>query len=219
MINRRLAACLLALATVLGLAAGSATYAEEKSKGKVNPRTVNVVMETEAGNLEIELYVDRAPVTAGQFLAYVDRGLYADGGTFYRVVRKDNDNGKPVIEVLQGGISDPAKALGEIAHESTRDTGIRHLNGVISLGRGFSAQANGAGFFICIGDQPGLDYGEKRNPDGLGFAAFGKVVKGMDVVRKIHKMSTGAQSDNPYTKGQILDKPVRILKVYRKSSR
>lgn len=200
----------LGMAVSLAFAFAQPTFADEE----IIPR---VVMETDAGILEIELYIDRAPLSAGRFLAYVDNGLYADGGTFYRAVRQDNDNGTPVIEVVQGGISDSSKALPRIAHESTRHTGLRHLNGVISLARDSSPETDGGNFFICIGDQPALDHGGQRNPDGLGFSAFGKVAKGMDAVRSIHRMSSGAESPSPYTKGQMLDKPVRILKVYRKA--
>ncbi len=177
--------------------------------------TANVVMETGAGTIEIEVYTGRAPLSAGSFLSYVDQKLY-QGAAFYRVVRQDNDNGNPKIEVIQGGITDPKKALPAVAHETTKDTGILHTDGVVSLARDKPGTGGGAAFFICIGNQPGLDFGNSRNADMQGFAAFGRVTRGMDVVRAIQKMDASAPSDSEYTAGQILVNPVKILNAYRK---
>jgi peptidyl-prolyl cis-trans isomerase A (cyclophilin A) len=179
-----------------------------------NPR---VILETGAGNIEIEIYMDKAPISAGDFLAYVDQNLY-EGGAFYRVVTLENDNGTPKIEVIQGGLTDSEKSLPPIAHETTEQTGILHTDGVISLGRTEPGTGGGAAFFICIGDQPALDFGETRNPDKLGFAAFGKVIDGMDVVRNIQQRDATAPSDSEYTAGQILAEPVLIKRAYRVSN-
>jgi len=176
-----------------------------------NPRAI---LETGAGNIEIEIYADKAPISAGDFLAYVDQELY-EGGAFYRVVTLENDNGAPKIEVIQGGLTDPEKGLPPIAHETTEQTGILHTDGVISLGRTDPGTGSGAAFFICIGDQPALDYGKTRNPDKLGFAAFGKVIDGMDVVRNIQQRDATGPSDSDYTAGQILAEPVLIKRAYR----
>jgi len=171
--------------------------------------TVEIVLETDAGNFVVEVYTDRAPASSASFMAYVDAGLY-DGAVFYRTVRKDNDRGSPIIEVIQGGLLDEELALEPVAHESTLFTGIRHTDSTISLARAEPGTGGGAAFFICIGDQPGLDYGASRNPDGLGFAAFGRIIEGMDVVRAIHKMDASSPSESEYTNGQMLTEPVRI---------
>jgi peptidyl-prolyl cis-trans isomerase A (cyclophilin A) len=175
--------------------------------------TVRVVMETDQGNIEIELYLDKAPITAGNFLQLVENGDL-DGATFYRVVTYENDRGSPKIEVIQGGLGDASEGFETIDHETTEQTGIRHTDGVISMARGAVGTAS-TEFFICVGDQPGLDYGQMRNADGQGFAAFGKVVSGMDVVQRINGLSADAPSDSDYTAGQILRNPVAITSVRR----
>jgi len=189
----------------LGLSCGSVSSA---------PETVEVVMETEAGEILIELYADRAPETVGNFLRYVDGGHY-DGATFYRTVSYANDNGNPKIEVIQGGLRDAEPPFDPIDHEDTEVTGILHTDGVISMARGGIGTASSE-FFIVIGDQPGLDKGQPRNVDEQGFAAFGRVTDGMDVVRAIHRSPADAPSDSPYTAGQIIDDPVVIQSVRRR---
>jgi peptidyl-prolyl cis-trans isomerase A (cyclophilin A) len=176
---------------------------------------VVVTFDTAAGEIDIEVFVDRAPISSADFLRYVDQGLY-DGAVFYRVVRPDNDRGTPVIEVIQGGLRDDEKALPPIAHETTSDTGLRHVDGTVSLARGTPGTGGGAAFFICIGDQPALDFGGMRNPDGQGFAAFGRVVRGMEVVRRIHALPADAPSSSEYMKGQLLTDPILIRKAYRR---
>ena len=176
--------------------------------------TARVAIQTPLGGIVVEVDLKRAPVSAGEFLRYVDAGLY-DGGAFYRVVREDNDRTVPRIEVIQGGLTALERALPPIAHESTAQTGIHHVNGTISLARREVGTASGAKFFICIGDQPALDFGGKRNPDGQGFAAFGRVIKGMDVVRKIQRQPVDASGGAGPTQGQLLLVPVGIKKVTR----
>ena len=145
-----------------------------------------VLMSTPLGDIVIEIYLDSASVTAGNFLAYVDEELF-DGAHFYRVVTIDNQPNNDVkIEVVQGGLGfEAADRRPAIEHETTAATGIRHLDGTISMARLGPGTATSE-FFICVGDQPELDFGGARNPDGQGFAAFGRVVDGMDVVRAIH---------------------------------
>ncbi len=111
-----------------------------------------------------------------------------------------------------------AEELPKIEHETTEQTGILHRDGVISLARSEVGSATGGTFFICIGDQPSLDMGGGRavSGDGQGFAAFGRVIKGMDVVKKIHSTKTKSGSEDAYTAGQIIDPAVRIIKAYRK---
>ena len=175
--------------------------------------TVRVTMSTSEGDIDIDLYLDKAPITAGNFLKLVDNGDM-NGGSFYRVVTYENDNGSPKIEVIQGGLGAAGEGFDTIDHESTNQTGILHTDGVISMARGAVGTAS-TEFFICIGDQPGLDHGQPRNADNQGFAAFGKVVSGMDVVRRINAMSADAASDSEYTQGQILAEPVAIERVSR----
>lgn len=175
---------------------------------------VRVTMTTSQGDIEIDLYLEKAPVTAGNFLRLVE-GEHLHGGSFYRVVTYENDNGNPKIEVIQGGLGDERESpFGPIEHETTEQTGILHEDGVISMARGDVGTASSE-FFICLGDQPGLDYGNSRNPDMQGFATFGQVVIGMEVVRRINQSPADAPSDSDYTKGQILTEPVEIISIRR----
>ena len=171
-------------------------------------RAVRVLLRTDAGDVEVELDAAKAPKTAANFLRYVDGGFY-DGGRFHRTVTPRNQPDNPVkIEVVQAGVN-PAKAKQEfppIKLERTRDTGLSHRDGTVSMARDGPDTATGD-FFICIGDQPELDFGGKRNPDGQGFAAFGRVTKGMDVVKKIQQ----AKAD-----GQTLTPPLGIKSITRK---
>lgn len=170
-----------------------------------------LIMQTELGNIEIALYSDQAPISSANFLRYVQANGF-DGGEFYRVVRLDNDNGTPKIEVIQGGANPEFTDFPPIPLETTKATGIKHLDGTISMARDTPDSATSA-FFICIGEQPSLDFGGQRNKDGQGFAAFGRVIKGMDIVRKIHQIRDAAKTDEDYTQGQILQHPVKILSV------
>jgi peptidyl-prolyl cis-trans isomerase A (cyclophilin A) len=174
-----------------------------------------VVLSTELGNIEVEVYADRAPQSAKSFLDFVDAGLY-EGATFYRTVMPENDKGAPPIAVIQGGLDDDSNDMPPVPHETTKESGILHTDGVISLARAEPGTANAAAFFICIGDQPALDFGAKRNPDRLGFAAFGKVVGGMEVVHAIHKREAMGPSESDYTKGQMITDPVVINSAARK---
>ncbi|MDR1814874.1 MAG: peptidylprolyl isomerase [Tannerella sp.] len=152
-----------------------------------------VIIKTAMGDIVAEIYTDKAPVTATNFLKLTDKGVYNQGNaSFYRVVRLDNQPNSPVkIEVIQGGLNE-RDSEAAIAHETTDKTRIRHTDGVLSMARSKPGTASSE-FFICIGDQPELDFGGKRNPDGQGFAAFGKVIEGMDVVRKIQSLKDDAQ--------------------------
>ena len=144
-------------------------------------------MKTQLGNITVELYPDKAPVTVVNFLRYVDGHLY-DSSSFFRAVTLNNQPDNIVkIEVIQGGNVDSLKEFPPIPMETTEQTGMHHLDGTISMARGKPNSATSS-FFICINDQPSLDFGGKRNPDGQGFAAFGKVTRGMDVVKKIQNL-------------------------------
>jgi peptidyl-prolyl cis-trans isomerase A (cyclophilin A) len=175
-------------------------------------RVCSVVMDTALGPIRVLLELGRAPLSAGDFLKYVDRGLYA-GGTFYRTVRPDDDP-KPVkIEVVQGGLTDDSKFLAPIAHEPTNLTGLRHRNGTISIARNEVGTGSAGAFFICIDDQLELDFGGKRNPDGQGFAAFGHVTSGMELIREMGALKTQGPPGSPG--GELIASPVQILGAHR----
>ena len=166
-----------------------------------------VEVETSMGNILLEIDTIHASVTAGNFLKLVDQGVYLNA-SFYRVVRMDNQPKSPVkIEVIQGGLMDDdlIDNYPGIKHETTEMTGLKHLDGTFSMARNEPGTAC-TEFFICVGDQPELDFGGKRNPDGQGFAAFGQVVSGMDVVLQIQQ-----QNDD----GQYLVEPVQIYNIKR----
>jgi glycerophosphoryl diester phosphodiesterase/cyclophilin family peptidyl-prolyl cis-trans isomerase len=169
--------------------------------------SISVLIRTDKGDIEVDLDAKRAPVTVANFLRYVDAGLY-DGGRFHRTVRGDNQpTDKVKIAVVQAGL-DPKREKNEfppIKLERTSKTGLKHTDGAISMARDGSDTAT-SDFFLCVGDQPELDFGGKRNRDGQGFAAFGRVVGGMDVVRKINAAPA---------KEQALTPPVRIIEVRR----
>jgi peptidyl-prolyl cis-trans isomerase A (cyclophilin A) len=177
------------------------------------PKT-KVQLNTPFGIIVLQLHTDRAPLSTTDFLKYVDARAY-DGGRFFRVVRPNNDRGHPHIDVVQGGTRPNAHQGPLIKHESTALTGLRHLDGTVSLTRDAPGTGSGAGFFICIGPQPALDFGGTRNPDRQGFAAFGQVVTGMEVVRRIWSLDASGHSDDTYTVGQILTAPVPIIKARR----
>ena len=176
---------------------------------------VRVRVQTELGDIVVEVDAAKAPATAANFLRYVDGGHY-DGGTWHRTVKMDNQPESTIkIEVIQAGVNpDKAKSgFPAIALERTSVTGLLHKDGVISMARGAPDSAT-SGWFICINDQPSLDFGGQRNPDGQGFAAFGRVVSGMDVVRKIHAAPSSTDRKTN-TEAQRLTPPIKILKVAR----
>jgi peptidyl-prolyl cis-trans isomerase A (cyclophilin A) len=171
--------------------------------------TVRTRVETALGDFVIAVDPAVAPITTANYLAYVD-ARHLDGGSVYRIVTLANQapDTKHTIEVVQWGMNlpdDKPSPLPPIEHETTRGTGLRHRDGTVSMARNAPGTA-ASEFFICIGDQPALDFGGMRNPDGQGFAAFGRVVEGMQVVRAV------------YAKGQpeqFLAEPIRVLAVRR----
>jgi len=162
------------------------------------PTLPHVIVETSLGTIELEIDTVRAPHTAANFLKYVDAKLY-DGGRFHRTVKPDNQPQNEVkIEVVQAGTNRERAAdlFPPIPLERTSVTTLSHVDGAISMAR--SGPDTGRNeFFICIGAQPELDFGGKRNPDGQGFAVFGRVVRGMDVVRRIQAAPANGQTLTP----------------------
>lgn len=191
----RLRSSLLVLALSTGVLAQSA-------------KLPHVVIVTDKGEIEIEVDSQRAPLTAANFLRYVDVKFY-DGGSFYRTVRPDNQSEKKIpIAVIQGDAPEEKQkqTFAPIPLERTSKTGLKHKDGEISMARDGPDTATSS-FFLCIGDQPQLDFGGARNPDRQGFAAFGHVVRGMDVVRAVQM---GA------ARGEDLTPPAKIVTARRK---
>lgn len=204
MILRAAALSCLICATVF---AQKQTALNDEWQGKgMQPGMAYVLLKTQLGDIHLKIDPIHSPVTSKNFLKYVDAGYY-NGGTFHRTVKSDNQPDKKVkIEVIQASaLKEHEHEFGKIPLERTSKTGLKHLNGTLSMARDEANTAT-SDFFICIGDQPELDYGGKRNPDGQGFAAFGKVTFGMDVVRKIQLSSAD---------GQKLSPPIKILSAER----
>jgi len=171
----------------------------------VSQKLPRVNCSTGLGDFVLEVDTIHAPITGKNFLFHIKNGTYKNA-VFYRVVRMNNQPQNDIkIEVIQGGLfaDSQIEKIPVIPHENTEQTGIKHLDGTLSMARMEPGTAS-TEFFICVGNQPELDFGGKRNPDGQGFAAFGKVVKGMDVVRRIQQ-----QKD----KNQILIEPVKIVSL------
>ncbi len=168
----------------------------------------HILISTQLGDIEVELFPEQAPKTVAAFLSYIDSGYYTKG-SFYRVLKAeelptDNNTG-----IIQGGMWQ-TKTTGQplipgIDHESTKQTGLSHVSGTISLARTTIGSAN-TEFFICIGDQTQFDHGNNANEDGQGFAAFGKVFKGMAIVRKIQDQQSH---------GDRFDKEIVISEIVR----
>lgn len=169
-------------------------------------KPVAVGIETSLGKIAVNLRPERAPKTVANFLRYVDAGLY-DGGVFHRTVTMDNQPQSPVkIEVIQGGPNpEKPERFAPIELERTSVTGLHHVNGAISMAR-FTPDSAVGDFFFCIGDQPELDFGGKRNPDGQGFAVFGLAIDGLGVIRRIQ----GSPAEE-----QRLVPPIRIERIRR----
>ena len=175
-------------------------------------QTTLVTIETSIGSIDVAIDSTHAPITSANFLKYVDEKMY-DGGRFHRAVRRDNQARKDVlIEVIQAGRSPEqaktVKGFGPITLERTSLTTLKHVDGAISMARGNTADSASSDFFICVGDQPSLDFGGARAADGQGFAAFGRVIKGMDVVRKIQAGQTNDRE-------QLIE-PISIVRIYRR---
>jgi peptidyl-prolyl cis-trans isomerase A (cyclophilin A) len=172
-------------------------------------RTVRVDLTTDHGLIVLELYPDRAPITVANFLRYVKTKRY-DGVDIYRAARAP---GAPTFGFIQGGVkNDPKRVLPPIAHEPTTQTGILHKDGTITMARLAPGTAT-SDFVITVGDAPYLDANPEAKGDNLGFAAFGRVVQGMDVVKAILALPTGGHARSAAMVGQILDPPVKILSM------
>lgn len=172
---------------------------------------VLVRVETALGEIDIAVDAAHAPITAANFLKYVD-GKFYDGGRFHRATRPDNYvpqlPERPPMQIIQAGINPARRGAGfsPIPLERTTATGLKHISGTVSMARGAAADSATSDFFICVDDEPSLDFRSKRYEDGQGFAAFGRVVKGMNVVRRIQHQPVN---------GQALDPPITIVRIAR----
>jgi peptidyl-prolyl cis-trans isomerase A (cyclophilin A) len=174
------------------------------------PGVVRLIMTTGEGPLTLDLFADKAPITVANFLRYVDAGLY-NRSAIYRGSQAPN---APQIGLVQGGARMSRKPIPPIAHESTLQTGLKHLNGTISMARKEPGSAN-SDFFICCGAAPYLDANPATPGENLGYAAFGQVVEGMDIVLRILDMPKSEDAENPVMRGQMLANPVPIITTVR----
>lgn len=196
-----LAAALLALST-----------SAAAQDGPPPPRTDTVVLETAMGPITLEIASELAPVTAANFLRYVEEKRF-DGTRFYRAMRLDW--GEQPNGLVQGGAQmDPDRILDPIAHEPTTVTGVTHVAGAISMARYAPGTATGD-FSILLSDMPSLDADPASQDEDAraGFAAFGRIVEGMEVVRAIFDAPTDPEKGDGWMKGQMLAEPVTILRA------
>ena len=210
----RLTNCVAVSVLVIGAVAFGHGSAGVKSLPANQPQAapdageVRVRIETPLGNITLAIDTRRAPISAANFLKYVDGGFY-DGGRFHRATRPDNYTpappNRPMMEIIQGGIDPAKKPFDPIPLKRTSVTGLKHVAGTVSMARGAADTAR-ADFFILLDDQPSLDFGGMRFDDGQGAAAFGRVVAGLDVVRKIQQQPVEKQALTP---------PVPIVRVAR----
>ncbi len=198
------------LAALLTLIAAPA-LAQAPTPAATPPATVRVVLTTELGPITVELETGRAPITAGNFLRYVD-SRRMDGVTFYRAMKVGATGG-----LIQGGVRDPRRLYPAIAHEPTSQTGLTHGAGALSAPRWAPGTARGD-FTILLEPAPSYDANPSAAGDNLGYAVFGRVVEGMDVVRRIHQAPTSATEGEGVMRGQMLAPQIRIITARRVSS-
>jgi len=190
----------------------AAALAVPKPAAAAEPDVTPVALATPLGRIVIGLETKRAPITAASFLKYVDRRLY-DGASFYRASRPPGSAADD-FGLVQGGLqNDPKKVLPPIAHESTLKTGLSHVDGTISMGRYAPGSAQ-ADWFICLGDQTYLD-ADPKDPKTPGFAAFGRVTEGMEILKQVLVMPVDPRKGEGAMKGEMLAKPVPILTARR----
>lgn len=197
------------------LAATLGAIAASPARALIVAGGVDILMTTGQGAIALHLFTEQAPITSANFLDYLDRHLY-DGGSIYRAMRLPPAaaGGSPTGLVQGGARPDAAGAIGPITHEPTTKTGLSHRNGTISLARLAPGTAT-SDFFICVGDAGYLDAHPDAAGDNLGFAAFGQVTRGMDVVHRILGLPTITLPDNPGMAGQMLSPPVPIVRIER----
>ena len=175
----------------------------------------DVVIETELGEVVIEVNPEAAPISAGEFLHYIDNG-YLDGQGFYRSVTPETDPLGMGMSLVQGGRLNLDPVGDTVTHERTDETGLSNVEGTVALARNEPGTGSAAFFFVNLADNSFLDSGPStRNPDGEGYAVFGRVTKGMDVLREIQAKPTAPDENGVFSDGQKLAEPVYILRAYR----
>jgi len=189
------------------LAAAAALASRPALAQSPRPR---VRLETAKGVILVELAEDKAPLTVANFLHYVDTG-HLDGAVFYRA---SHAPGAPTVGFVEAGQKDPAKLYPPIAHESTLQTGLKHVDGTLSMAR-FAPGTAASDFSIICGDAPQMDAHPELPGDNVGYAAFGQVIEGMDVARAILASPTGGEALNPQMAGEMLNPPVVIVSARR----
>jgi peptidyl-prolyl cis-trans isomerase A (cyclophilin A) len=194
------------------LALAAALAASSRAAAQEAPATTPVALTTPLGRIVVALETRRAPITSANFLRYVDRGLY-DGASFYRASRPTGATTDDFGLVEGGLVGHPEKLLPPIAHESTAQTGLSHVDATISIARNAPGTAQ-ADFFICLGRQSYLD-AVPNDPAQPGFAAFGQVAEGLELVRKILVMPVDPSKGEGSMKGEMLVTPVPILTARR----
>lgn len=192
------------------LLAATAALAAAPAWAQAQPARTRVRLQTDKGVIVAELADDRAPVTVANFLHYVDTGRM-DGALFYRAAHAP---GAPAVGFIEGGVKDPAKLFPPIAHESTLATGLKHRDGTLSMAR-FAPGTAAGDFTVICGEAPQMDAHPEWPGDNVGYAAFGQVIEGMEVVRAILALPTGGPALNPEMAGEMLNPPVAILAARR----
>jgi len=200
----------------LPLVLATTAFAQEEAAPQTapEPETTLVVLETTMGDITAAIETERAPITAANFLRYVDEGRF-DGTVFYRAMRLDwGDQPNGLIQA--GTQNDPERTLPPIAHEPTSETGVLHIAGALSMARNAPGTATGD-FSILLQEQPGMDADPSSDDPELraGYTAFGHVVDGMEVVRAIHAAPTDPDKGEGWMKGQMLAEPVKIVDARR----
>ena len=198
--------------TLLGLVVALIGFGSSMAQDVPTPALPRVVLETSVGRIVIEVETTKAPITATNFLRYVDEKRL-DGTTFYRAMKST-----PEMGLVQGGTNnDPERTLEPIAHEPTTQTGLSHIDGAISMARYAPGTATGD-FFISVGATPSYDAGRPFSIDEYGFAVFGCVVEGMEVVRAILAAPTSPTEGEGFMRGQMLEPRITILTARRDPS-
>lgn len=199
------------LLLALGLTATLAGPHLAAAQAVPTPALPHVQMETSAGRIVIEVEAVKAPITAANFLRYVDEHRL-DGTTFYRAMQSGPGTG-----LVQGGVNnDPDRVLPPIAHEPTTVTGLSHIDGAVSMARYAPGTATGD-FFVSVGPTLSYDAGRSFSVDPDGFAVFGRVVGGMDVVRAILASPTSPTEGEGFMRGQMLEPKIVILQAWREA--
>jgi peptidyl-prolyl cis-trans isomerase A (cyclophilin A) len=177
---------------------------------QAQPARTRVRLQTDKGVIIAELADDKAPITVANFLRYVDSG-HMDGAVFYRA---SHAPGAPTVGFIEAGVKDPAKLYPPIAHESTLTTGLKHVDGTLSMAR-FAPGTAASDFSIICSEAPQMDAHPEAPGDNVGYAAFGQVIEGMEVVRAILTLPTGGPALNPEMAGEMLNPPVVIVSARR----